>query len=387
MKKTIFFAALLLSVASCGLKEEFQPVGTLKYEDPKPYAYVDDDFFLDQDKTIITIGELASKYTPQKPFVMDDDYVIKGRVTTTDKPGNFYKSFYIQDYTGGMEIKIGKNGLYNDYLEGQTVYVDCNDLTLGMYGWKDGNYGGMGMVQVGFSDPSGEYETSYLEVPYLIESHIYRGNPADIEKVEPRVIEEFELPDGASDTQLTNENVGALVTLRGLTYADEIFVLLYLDSNKDKKSFKNRVFLSDTNGIEEHGKTHGVTTWAMSKSKMKEYLYAGLWDKCQVGSGKDFLKDDKGNVVTLESLKGEDGTYPTVEKAAYSVSQYFRMGGTEIQIRTSGYSKFCDREIPEEVLSGDATLDVTGILTIYQGSLQLVVNDISDFVVNGEPLK
>jgi len=390
MKKTLYFAAMLLLAASCGLKEEFEPVGTLKYANPESYAYVDDDYFIDRGKTIITVGELASKYTPGEEggeFVMDGDYVIKGRVSTTDKPGNFYKSFYIQDATGGIEIKIGRNGLYNDYLEGQMVYVDCNGLTLGMYGWKKGNYGGMGMVQVGFSDPSGEYETSYLEIAYLIDAHIFRGNPAEVEKVQPVAVAESELPNTKADTQKTNHVIGKLVTLSGLKYAGEVFVLLYLDSNKDKKSYTNRVFLSDTNGIAQYGKTHGVTTWAMSKSKMKEYLFKGYWDACQVGSGSDFVKDAAGNNVTLGDLKGEDGTYPTVEKAAYSVSQYFKMGSTEIQIRTSGYSKFCDREIPGEVLSGEKSLDVTGILTIYQGSLQLVVNNISDFVVDGKPLE
>lgn len=64
------------------------------------------------------------------------------------------------------------------------------------------------------------------------------------------------------------------------------------------------------------------------------------------------------------------------------MSQYFKMGSREIQLRTSGYSKFGDSEIPESVLSGKATVDITGILTLYQGSLQLVVNSLDDIVVN-----
>ena len=380
---------MLLAAVSCqSLKEEFQPVVTFGYDNPEPYKYYTDADF----SKIITIQELASQYTPGKPFEMPKDKdilkgaVIKGVVTTTDQPGNFYKSFYIQDETGGMEIKIGKNGLYNDYLPGQTVYVKLDGLTLGMYGYKTGNYGGMGMVQVGFSDPSGEYETSYMEIAFLIDRHILRGDPNDLHPVQPRVLAEKDLPNPKTQHQAQNENVGRLVTLRGLTYAKEIFCLLYLDSNKDKKSYTNRVFLSDTNGVVDGDLTHGVNTWAMSKDKMKKYLFAGLWDTCKIGSGSDYVKNPDKTDKTLGDMKG-DGTYPGVEKAAYSVSQYFKMGNTEIQIRTSGYGKFCDKEIPAEVLSGEKTIDVTGVLSVYQGSLQFTVNNISDFVVDGKPLE
>ena len=58
------------------------------------------------------------------------------------------------------------------------------------------------------------------------------------------------------------------------------------------------------------------------------------------------------------------------------------MGNTEIQLRTSGYSKFGDAEIPQAVLDGDATVDMTGVLTMYQGSIQFIVNNIDDIVVN-----
>lgn len=101
---------------------------------------------------------------------------------------------------------------------------------------------------------------------------------------------------------------------------------------------------------------------------------SGIWDEGTIGSGND-------NFGTIGSMKG-DGTYPGIEKAAYSVSQYFKMGSKEIQIRTSGYSKFSDTEIDPQVLSGSKTIDATGILTLYQGSLQLVLIDLDCVKVN-----
>ena len=382
MKKSLIITAALLALASCGLKEEFQPVFTGKYPAPEPERYWSDEDF----GRITSIADLVSGYTIGQPKVLGST-VIKGTVSTTDRPGNFYKSFYIQDETGGIEIKVGKNGLYNDYLLGQTVYVDCEDLTLGMYGYKSGNYGGMGMAQLGFSDPSGSYETSYMEIPLLIDAHVLRGNPSELHPVTPAVITSAsQLPDPKTASQATNKLIGSMVTLKGLTYGNEVFCLLYLDSNQDKKSYTNRVFLSSSNSSDP---TCGITTWAMSKEKMTEYLYSGIWDECKVGSGNTYAEDEEGNTLTVGSYRGENGLYDAsingfngIERTAYSVSQYFKLGSTDIQIRTSGFCKFCDVEIDPEVLSGRATIDVTGVLTLYQGSFQLVVNNIDDITVN-----
>lgn len=382
MKKSLIITAALLALASCGLKEEFQPVFTGKYPAPEPERYWSDEDF----GRITSIADLVSGYTIGQPKVLTNT-VIKGVVTTTDRPGNFYKSFYIQDETGGIEIKVGKNGLYNDYLLGQTVYVDCEDLTLGMYGYKSGNYGGMGMAQLGFSDPSGSYETSYMEIPLLIDAHVLRDNPSELHPVTPAVITSAsQLPNPKTATQATSKLIGSMVTLKGLTYGNEVFCLLYLDSNQDKKSYTNRVFLSSSNSSDP---TCGITTWAMSKEKMTEYLYSGIWDECKVGSGNTYAEDEEGNTLTVGSYRGENGLYDAsingfngIERTAYSVSQYFKLGSTDIQIRTSGFCKFCDVEIDPDVLSGRATIDVTGVLTLYQGSFQLVVNNIDDITVN-----
>ena len=382
MKKSLIITAALLALASCGLKEEFQPVFTGKYPAPEPERYWSDEDF----GRITSIAALVSGYTIGQPKVLGST-VIKGTVSTTDRPGNFYKSFYIQDETGGIEIKVGKNGLYNDYLLGQTVYVDCEDLTLGMYGYKSGNYGGMGMAQLGFSDPSGSYETSYMEIPLLIDAHVLRGNPSELHPVTPAVITSAsQLPNPKTATQATSKLIGSMVTLKGLTYGNEVFCLLYLDSNQDKKSYTNRVFLSSSNSSDP---TCGITTWAMSKEKMTEYLYSGIWDECKVGSGNTYAEDEEGNTLTVGSYRGENGLYDAsingfngIERTAYSVSQYFKLGSTDIQIRTSGFCKFCDVEIDPDVLSGRVTIDVTGVLTLYQGSFQLVVNNIDDITVN-----
>lgn len=355
MRKNILFcaAAALAMLCSC---EEWQPVYTLDYDTPEPFAvYTDSDMTADG-AAIIDIADLAARYKVGRgPVFIGDNVVIKGKLSSSDRSGNIYKSIYIQDETGGMEIKLGRTSLYNEYHEGETLYVRCEGLTLGMYGFSSSS--GNGMVQLGFADPTGDYETSYFELQELVDQHVFHGEKGS--PVKPAVLTESDLP-GKNATVSTCPYLGELVTLKGLRYGNEIFALLYLDSNLDTKQASNRIFLSDSQW--------GVTTWAMTKNKMASYLESGIWDDAEVGSGATRL-----GKVGDKAYKANN--YAAIQRAAYSVSQYFKMGKTDIQIRTSGYSRFCDYEIPQDVLDGSRTIDVTGILTLYQGSIQFTLID------------
>ena len=376
MKKILIFALSFLTLNSCqSLKEEFQPVWG-GYDEPE----------VDIPVTMApthTIGELAAMYEIGNPWTIDQNIVISGIVSTTDRYGNFYKSFYIQDDTGGMEIKLGKNGLYNDYLPGQRIYVSCRDLELGMYGYKSGS--GNGMVQIGFNDPSGSYETSYLESSLLIDTHVFKGEVEG--EVEPVVVEADELP-VSSDIQGEDScpYLGKLVTIKNLWYSwyddkykdlNEAFALLYLDSNQDKKASRNRIFIS--------GENTGITTWAMSEEKMDEYLVSGIWDNVNIGNANDYNYGTVGDYKNkINPVNGQ--SYYGIERAPASVSQYFstEQGGQGfcVQIRTSGYCRFADTEIDPAVLAGEKSINVTGILTLYQGKIQVTVNNITDIEYN-----
>ena len=90
MKKYILAAFFALAALSCtSLKEEFQPVfsGNSDPEMQQPVHL----------NATHTIAQLASMYTLSKPWTIDQNIIISGIVSTTDRPGNFYKSFYIQD--------------------------------------------------------------------------------------------------------------------------------------------------------------------------------------------------------------------------------------------------------------------------------------------------
>ena len=333
MKKiyTVLIAAAVL-FAGC---EEFQPVFTGKYPDPQEQKlYSDADF-----SKITTIAELKDMYKANgnKPLVIQKSCVIKGQVTTSDQVGNLYKSLYIQDETAGIEVKIGKNGLYNEYKLGQWLYVDCTGLTVGDYN---------GMINIGYADPSGEYETAYLEHASIIDAHVFRG--AYDKPVEPVVITEADLH--------KKVNLGRLVTIKDLKYDNHIFILAYVDPNGNRKDYTNNGIFIDEDGPDNYG----VTTWACSEQKWKEYLLAGNFDEVEAAG------------TTVGNLLKTTG----IGSMAYSVSQYFKMGDTDVQVRSSGYARFADTEIPEAVLDGSATVTFTGILTEYKGAAQFTLIDL-----------
>ena len=233
-----------------------------------------------------------------------------------------------------------------------------------MYGFSSSSsYGGQGMVQLGCVDPSGEYETSYIEVQSIIDEHIFKGPEGTPD--EPVVLEESQLP-GKNDNQTGNEFIGRLVTIKDLKYANEVFALLYINPNLEHKESSNRVFLSD--------EQHNITTWAMSEQNVIRHLRAGDWDDVLIGNSNDQSPDE-----TVAKYKDIMIRYATPA----NVSQYFTTpGGTEIQIRTSGYCRFADLEIDPDVLAGRKTIDATGILTMYQGSIQFVLIDQTGIKVN-----
>lgn len=378
MKRYLTLITSVLVLAACS---EWDPVLTCRYEEP-PVA---EPVVMTPTHTIMQLCQLYKG----KPLTISDDIIIAGKVSTTDEPGNFYKSFYIQDETAGIEIKVGKNSLYDDYHRGQTIYVRCKDLTLGVYGQKDGTYGGHGMVQLGFSNPSGAYETSYIESPLVIASHIYCGEMG--EEVEPVVVSANQLP-GTNDDQRTSSLVGRLVTLEGLLYTREVFTLFYPAPSLPHTSNEpwNRVFISV-------GGLWGINTWAMSKTKFIEYLDSGVWDEATVGSGNTKYgpitgsPNDYLNPVDASRF-GADASLSYKEimrkyATAYSVSHYFDMDGKQIQIRTSGFSKFGDHRIPPAVYGSSQRINVTGVLTMYQGGVQMVINSLDDLTdTEGNPL-
>ena len=116
------------------------------------------------------------------------NYFIKGKVISSDRQGNIYKSLYIYDGTAAIELKL-YNGLYLDYLldlndpnniKSQWVYVRLDGLYLGNYRM---------MLSIGGSPSDGintagthkYYANSNLDNPAVAKLNVFPGEYTTLE--------------------------------------------------------------------------------------------------------------------------------------------------------------------------------------------------------------
>lgn len=347
MKRIINIILSIAAVSVVAACNEFEPVFTGQYQGPEnEKLYTEEDF---AGKKFISILELKNRYV-DGPVKIEDDVYIKGQVTSSDASGNFYRGVYIQDGQegAGIELKIGKTGLYNFYKVGQWIYVKCQGLTLGDY---------EGSKQLGYEDLTGQYETIYLEVQTIIDQHIFKGEKDTPLKPSVLSLEDLKKP----------ENLGRYVTLNNVKFGNkkgghEIFCMLYVDPDKNHKDQANRIFLD-----EENPKGWNINSWAMSKNKFWENLQKGYFDKATIASDESY---------TVKKAR-EEGK---IKSQACTVNQVFTMdegnskNAVPIAVRTSGYAKFADLEMDLKV--GDR-VNLTGILTIYREDIQFTLIDIN----------
>ena len=324
MRKLFASCLLLALLASC---QEWDPVFTGDYGEASEREPV-------MAMVNTTIAQLKQLYVDNgnKAVEITTHVVIGGQVISSDRSGNIYRDLYIQDETGAICVKIGKSSLYSDYRLGQWVYVDCIGLTVGSY---------RGMPQLGIEDETGEYDTAYIDAQYLLDTHVFRGR--DAEAPAPRVLTAADVTKALADGGFKSNAWGSYVTLKGLTYGNQIFGILYAGDGND-----NRIFLRDGN--------YGVTTWAMSKAKLLEHIAAGSFNGLSTQGGR--------------KLEGEVLDALIANASPVTMSQYFNFENVQLQIRTSGYSKFADSEVPTSVI------DITGILTLYDDSAQFTLIDL-----------
>lgn len=158
-----------------------------------------------------TIAQLLSMPLNE---VIQEEVIVSGVVVMDDRSGNYYKSFVIQDETGGIEIKLDQNNIYNDYPVGRKVYLKCKGLTLGAYG---------GLKQIGYGI---DERQSVVSIPFVMaDQYIVKANyPNDI-KVDTFTYDQ--LADVGSSEQYLNK----LVAIKDVQFAEEAAGMLYSQPN------------------------------------------------------------------------------------------------------------------------------------------------------------
>ena len=98
-----------------------------------------------------------------------------GRVTSSDRDGNFYRSLFIEDESGGLEILLGIYDSYTQYPVGTKVALRLNGCAVES---KNGH------LQVGLPKSSHDLYLREFESQVVIDQHIIRSS--DIAPITPQ---------------------------------------------------------------------------------------------------------------------------------------------------------------------------------------------------------
>lgn len=157
------------------------------------------------EQNVITIAELIKKYpnvfasTDQNKQI-DEDIMIKGRITGNDVGGNIYKQVTLQDGTAAIIIAINEGGLNGYLAEGAEILVDLKGLYIGGY---------RKMPEIGA--PYNGNSIGRMQKDIWAKHFKIVGTP-DASVIQPIDFNTIK------DTKLMDANCGKLVTLKDVTF-------------------------------------------------------------------------------------------------------------------------------------------------------------------------
>ncbi len=206
-----------------------------------------------------TILELKERFwsddTNYADSIYDPDdenhrFIIKGRVISSDKEGNIFKSLIIQDETAALAFSIDSYNLYLSYRRGQEVVIDVTGMTIGKYA---------GLQQIGHKSWYADRKTwqvSFMAYQQFKEKAMLNGMP-ELDKIDTLVVNTFS--DIPSDNESLRKNQSRLVRFKNVYFADggqKNFSVYHTKVNEEQ----NRT-LVDREGNTRIVRTSGYATW------------------------------------------------------------------------------------------------------------------------------
>ena len=124
----------------------------------------------------ISIKDLKAQFKAENPgkndgevasWTVDEPIFTSGKVISTDRYGNVYKSVYLYDAESESAIELKLNtGNYLFHPAGQIVFVKLQGLVLGNY---------RGMTSIGTTSSNASYSNDNIESKIMQDEHIFSG--------------------------------------------------------------------------------------------------------------------------------------------------------------------------------------------------------------------
>ena len=212
----ILFFIISISFTTCVEDGDFTIPESLGIEENENIAKILDSISSGnlQEKTIKQIKELY--VTGNNPLEITSNIVVKGYVISSDKSGNFYKEFYMQDApenpTSGIKIALNLSNSYNKFNIGREIYIRLKGLYIGETNSGDG------IITIGGKIKS----TNATEIDNVtinqLPNHIYRSEKTA--EIIPKIIDFSAINETHIGTFISLENVFFDAKLKGKSYVD-----------------------------------------------------------------------------------------------------------------------------------------------------------------------
>lgn len=155
--KILCLGAVVLGLASCDRDYEMPPLSAPSYNGAAANA------------NITQIRALGAAATQTNPVAINDELVVRARISGNDESGNVFKKIFIQDETGNLEMEVDQSNVFNDYPVGQEVFINLKGLNLSVYG---------GELQIGYPGANAN------RIPYeVFKSKVVKNGWADTTKL------------------------------------------------------------------------------------------------------------------------------------------------------------------------------------------------------------
>lgn len=160
----------------------------------------------------VSVAYLKSLYA-SSPVEVKYDIFIRGRIVSSDRSGNFYKTLCVEDETGGIAVRIDDEEIFRNYGLDKMVKINCNSLTLGAYG---------GLVQLGIASSDGKYQADPIPA-YLIPSFLIPDGEPD----------EYPEPPLLAIDKLAPEHLSRFIEIEGVQFEESVLDLLWSEPDSD----------------------------------------------------------------------------------------------------------------------------------------------------------
>lgn len=195
--------------------------------------------------TEVSIAEVKAMYNPDPnndgdtddamPFEVDTDIYVKGYVSSSDRTGNFFKEFYLQDSptnpTGALKVTLNQVDSYNKYNFGREVYIKLKGLFIGEERVANG------VITIGGKGETDQYGTTVESLnENEIKNHLLRSTVT--EEMTPLVV---------TFSGISNSHVGLLVSVENVEFAEDLAGKRYFDPNE---VYDTKRTMQDCNGFE-----------------------------------------------------------------------------------------------------------------------------------------